>query len=292
VIRTFEIDASGDATLVGEAESMADASAGLPAGSYTTLRTYGGDRLLRLDKHRRRLEDSLSPTMPIEPARLACGLRAVLSESTAWLARTPLSALQNGEREGITPDWKLRVTFVPPRLFASVERFEPLPTTGYRDGVSALTLSLHRDNPHAKATAFIAAAAKAYRALPPGVEEGLMIADDGSILEGLSSNFFAVLDGALRTEDDRVLPGVTRSLILELAAASGVPVALRALNLRDLDRTRESFITSVSREILPVVRIDGRTLGDGRPGPITRRLTDALHSLIAREAEPAESGMD
>mgnify|MGYP003423275879 CR=1 FL=1 len=106
----------------------------------------------------------------------------------------------------------------------------------------------------------------------------------GAILEGLSSNFFAVLDGQLRTEEDRVLLGVTRSLVLE-AAQGLVPVERRAVGIGDLPRLAEAFVTSVSREVLPIVQIDGRPVGDGQVGPTTRRVVDGFAALVAREAE-------
>ena len=150
--------------------------------------------------------------------------------------------------------------------------------------MACVTLDLQRENPHAKDTRFIATAQDAYGRLPPGVEEGLIVGADGAVLEGLSSNFFAVLDGALRTEEERVLVGVTRSLVLEVAAGL-MPVDRRAVRRDDLPRIDEAFVTSVSREVLPVVEIDGRPVGDGRVGPRTRALLEAFGDLVRREAE-------
>jgi branched-chain amino acid aminotransferase len=180
---------------------------------------------------------------------------------------------------------RLRLTFAPPRLFASVEAFVPLPPSAYREGVACVTLSLHRDQPRVKDTGFIPTARGAYSELPPGVEEGLLLAADGSILEGLSSNFFGVLEGRLRTEDERALPGITRALTLEVARAR-LDLEARPVRRQDLPRLEEAFITSTSREVLPVVRIDGEPVADGHPGPRTRELIRDLAVLIRREAEP------
>ena len=111
------------------------------------------------------------------------------------------------------------------------------------------------------------------------------MAGDGSVLEGLSSNFFAVRDGVLRTEEGRVLQGVTRALVLEMAEGL-LPVDRTAVRMDDLGALAEAFITSVSREVLPLVRIDGKPLGDGRPGSRTRALIAAFTALARREAEP------
>jgi branched-chain amino acid aminotransferase len=282
MVETWEIEATGRCAPVGTHKSLASASAALPAGSYTTLRTYGGDRLLRLDSHRQRLEDSLPVPARLDPGRLCTGLRYVLDAARRRSGSAALEA--PGPPVPAPGESRLRLTFSPPRLFVSIEPLQSLPEPRFREGVRCITVPVHRDNPHAKSTVFIATAARAYAALSAGIEEGLMVAEDGSLLEGLSSNVFAVLDGALRTEDDRVLPGVTRSLILELAAREGIPAQLRPIARADLPQVSECFLTSVSREILPVVQIDGETIGSGRPGPVSGRLLAALRALIEREA--------
>jgi branched-subunit amino acid aminotransferase/4-amino-4-deoxychorismate lyase len=136
-----------------------------------------------------------------------------------------------------------------------------------------------------KDTRFIPTARGAYAQLPPGVEEGLLLAADGSILEGLSSNFFGVLERHLWTEDERALPGITRALTLEVARAR-LDLERRPVRRQDLPRLQEAFITSTSREVLPVARIDGEPVADGRPGPRTGEIMRDLALLIRREAEP------
>src|SRR6185295_7505398 len=116
------------------------------------------------------------------------------------------------------------------------------------------------------------------------IHEGLMVGEDGAILEGLSSNFFAVIGGALHTEDARVLPGVTRSMVLEIARGL-LPRGAGPARADSLGAIAEAFITSVSREILPVIGIDGTTFGDGKPGPVTRELIRRFEEVIAKEVE-------
>jgi branched-chain amino acid aminotransferase len=267
-VSTYEAGTSG-LRLLGRQSSLAASAAELPEGAYTTLRTYGGRRVLRLGQHLRRLEESVA-------------LEGRPGTIDAALARRAVAAALDATGH---PESRLRLTFSPPRLFVAIEPFALLPERLYEEGVSCVVLDLRRDNPHAKDTRFIAAAQDAYRRLPAGVEEGLLVAGDGAILEGLSSNFFAVLDGQLRTEEDRVLLGVTRSLVLE-AAQGLVPVERRAVGIGDLPRLAEAFVTSVSREVLPVARIDGRPVGDGRVGPRTLAVMGAFADLVRREAEP------
>jgi branched-chain amino acid aminotransferase len=272
MVTTFELD---QGRRLPDAQNMNAASAQLPQGAYTTFRTYAGNRVLRLAQHLRRLEESaalMGSPGALDDAAVARGLSEAL-RATGF------------------PESRFRLTFAPPHCFISVEPFAPYPAELYEQGVWCVTLTVHRDNPHAKNTAFIASAGDAYKALPPGAHEGLMVAADGAVLEGLSSNFFALLDGVLHTERARALVGVTQSLALEVAqaAAPGVAIATQAVRFADLPRLNECFITSVSREILPVVKIDDHVIGAGTPGPVTRELMRALRELIERESRPVRA---
>jgi len=255
------------------AGSLRPETPGLPADSraaaYTTLRTYGGRRVLRLAMHLDRLVGSVAALG--RPGSLELGtLRAALGAAVA--------------RAGFAES-RLRVTFAPPRLLLAIEPFTSLAPELYRDGVACVTSRLRRERPAAKDTRFQAVAERARAELPSGVHEALLVSDDGAILEGLSSNFFAVGDGTLFTEGPRVLPGVTRAIVLELARAR-LPVREQAVPCSRLALLSEGFLTSVSRGILPVASIDGRRLGDGRPGRVAAVLRDDFEALVAREAEP------
>ena len=252
---------------LGSHPTLKEASAVLPSGVYTTFRTYERRRVLRLRQHVSRLVESAA--LKGMPGTLDLG--SVRAAVAAALDATAFA------------ESRFRVTFAPPRLFFSVEPFAPLPSRLYEKGATCVTVPVRRLNPHAKDTQFIAAAFAAYGDLPPSVEEGLMLAEDGSVLEGLSSNFFAVKEGRLWTEEAHVLQGVTRALVLEVAAAV-LPVERTATRLED--GVAECFITSVSREVLPVVSIDGRPIGAGRPGPVTREIARRFTALVEREAEP------
>jgi branched-chain amino acid aminotransferase len=266
-VLSFESGAGG-LSLLGRHDSLAAASAALPEGAYTTFRTYGGNGVVRLEQHLARLEESVAlkgTPGRIDPAAVRGALGKALTSS--------------GHVES-----RVRLTFAPPRLFIAVEAFVPLPPRFYEEGVACVTLDLQRDNPRAKDTRFIATARDAYSRLPEGAFEGLLVAPDGAVLEGLSSNFFAIREGALRTEEARALAGVTRSLALEVAE-SLLPVRRVAVQRDELPLVDEAFVTSVSREVLPVVRIDGRPVGEGSVGPKTRAIMQAFSTLVARERE-------
>ncbi len=249
--------------------SLGEASEQLPDGAYSTLRTYSGSRFLRLSQHVARLNESAALQ----------GQTAILSEPDAR------AAIADALRETSFPESRLRLTWAAPRFFVSLEPFVPLPEALYRDGVGCVSVTTGRENPHAKDTRFIATAAAAYRSLPPDAHEGLIVGEDGAILEGLSSNFFAVVDGTLRSEAKRVLLGVTRSLVLEVAAPI-LPFVARAVHQSEIARASEAFLTSVSRGILPVARVDDDAVGKGRPGPVTLELRARFAALEALEAAP------
>lgn len=268
-VLTLEMTAEGVA-LAGDDPSLGAASARLPPGAYSTLRTYGGRGIVRFEAHLRRLEESVA--LQGQPATID-------RDAARGLVGAAL-----GSRDH-PAELRLRLTFAPPRLFASVEAFIALPPSRYEQGVACLTLPrVHREQPHVKDTRFIPTAARAYREIPAGIEEGLLLADDGALLEGLSSNFFAVLGEALHTEEERVLAGITRAIVLD-AAEPLLPLVRRAVCRDDLPRVTEAFITSASREILPVVRIDEERIGDGRVGPATRAIMRAFAGLVARERD-------
>jgi branched-chain amino acid aminotransferase len=233
---------------------------------YTTFRSYEGRKVVRVDQHVRRLVESAA--LKGTPGDL--GFQSVRAAVTAVLDTTRY------------PESRFRVTFAPPRLFLAIEPFVPPSAALYEKGAACVTVAVRRHNPHAKDTRFIATASAAYADLPAGIEEGLMVAEDGVVLEGLSSNFFAVRDGRLWTEERRVLSGVTRALVLEVAE-SVLPIQLAGTPLDQA--VSECFITSVSREVLPVVRVDDRAVADGAPGPVTREIARRFADLVRREAE-------
>jgi branched-chain amino acid aminotransferase len=265
MVTTFELNGQ-QLMRLSETPTMNAASAALPAGAYTTFRTYARERVLRLGQHVRRLEESaqlLGMAGRLDEGDVRRGLAEVL-------------------RHTGYPESRFRLTFTPSHFYISIEPFTPYPQALYETGVACRTLTLRRNNPHAKSTAFIASAGDAYKALPTGVHEGLMVAADGAVLEGLSSNFFALLGGVLHSEQGRALQGVTQALVLEVARACAPEIGQSpvAVQVGDLPHLAECFISSVSREIMPVVKIDDLTIGGGTPGPLTQRLQQGLRELI------------
>lgn len=117
-----------------------------------------------------------------------------------------------------------------------------------------------------------------------GCNEALLYLPDGTLSEASHSSFFWVVDGALHTtpRDANILPGITRGLVMSLTERAGVPVDQSYLRRDDLGRIDELFLTGTTSEILPVITADGRPIGAGKPGPVTRLLQDA-HVQMVRE---------
>ena len=107
-----------------------------------------------------------------------------------------------------------------------------------------------------------------------GAQEALILGPSGEVIEGATSNVFIVRAGELLTPpiDAGILAGITRQTVLEVAAEHGVPVHETPLHPSDLYRADEVFITSTVREVVPVVRVDDKTIGDGKPGPIAAQV--------------------
>ena len=114
-------------------------------------------------------------------------------------------------------------------------------------------------------------------AVAAGADEAIFVRD-GVLMEGAHTNLFAVVGGELRTAPatNYILPGITRDVVLELAREAGIPVREYPLLAAELPAAAELFLTSTTSDVLPVVRVDGHTVGAGAPGPVTRRLYDLL----------------
>ncbi|MBI5671202.1 MAG: aminotransferase class IV family protein [Chloroflexi bacterium] len=253
------------------ADSMTEAARYEPQdAAYTVTNTYHTFQVLKFDAHLDRLEDSARREgipLALDRPRLRMALRAMIAEAGYG-------------------DVRFRITVPcaqPDHLILSLEPFQPPAPEVYEQGVKCITLAdSARDNPAAKSTAWMHERERF--ALPPGVYTGLLLDSEGNILEGLSSNFYAVLAGELRTAGEGVLPGIAQQIVFEIAPGV-LPLRKDAVNLRNLPRLSEAFITSSSRGIVPVVQIDGVTIGAGVPGQHTQALMTAYRDWVARHLE-------
>jgi D-alanine transaminase len=126
------------------------------------------------------------------------------------------------------------------------------------------------------------------QAVDAGATEAIFIRD-GLLAEGSSTNVFAVLDGVIRThpKNNLILPGITRDVVLGIIAEKGLPVREAAITSAELARVEELFLTGTTTDVMPIVKLDGRPVGPGRPGPIAKALYDVLAARIAGGATVA-----
>jgi D-alanine transaminase len=129
-------------------------------------------------------------------------------------------------------------------------------------------------------------------AVDAGVTDALQVRD-GIALEGAHCNFFGVFDGTVVTHptSNVILPGITRGLVLELARANAIPVAERPIQVEELSTAQEMFFTGTTAELRATVELDGKPVGDGRPGPVTRALSVAFHREIGRAQAEARAAV-
>lgn len=252
----------------------------LPYGVYTVMRTFEHNKFLGLTDHLDRLEQSIALLgWNYRPDRWA--IRKALHEvCTAYSqpeARVRLDVLA-GPAEELGTESRDLITLSP---------FEPVPEIFYQKGVRvAVARQLQRRQPRAKTADFVLAR-RNYPAGRPEAFEYLLLSEDGRILEGSGSNFYAIRSGVLWTAGERVLEGITRKIVLRLAPQLGIPVQLEAVALSDVPHLDEAFMSGSSRGLIPIVSVNGESVDNGRPGPITRNLMDAYEAYVAQAIRPA-----
>lgn len=116
------------------------------------------------------------------------------------------------------------------------------------------------------------------KALEAGAQDSIFVAEDGVVREATSSNVFIVVKGEVVTHPltEHILPGITRAVVIDICKKSGLPVAETFFKVQDLYGADEAFLTGTTTEVLPIVKVDDRTIGSGLPGPVSERLLAAL----------------
>jgi len=257
-------------------------------GVYEVIRVYNG-QCFTLDEHLARLKRSAEGieinALPLSNSALAREIRALVDRSGLVDAMVYVQ-LTRGEAERAHAFPRCQ-----PTLLFYVRQLGPAPVAG--DGPGAHVVSVRDERWQRcwiKAIALLPNVLAKNKALASDAEEAILI-DGQSVSEGSASNILFVMSGQLVTAPvgAKVLPGITRQVLLQMAGELGVPVQERAVMLDEAMAADEIFITSTTREISHVTRWDGRVVGGDRCGPITRKLHEALQSRIHREC-PARSG--
>lgn len=255
-------------------------------GVYETLRAYRG-RVFKLAEHLARLERSASRIqlhLPAGPERLTGLVREALRRNQLSDAYLRITASRGTGEIGLDP-----ALCKAPTLVIIAKPFQPYPESIYAEGVSVIVASTRRNLPEAlppqvKSLNFLNNILAKMEATAAGAHEALMLNHRGDITEGTTSNVFVVQEGRLRTPSVEcgILDGITRELVLHLASELGIPSEETRLTVEDLMRAEECFLTNTTQEVLSVTRVDGRMVGDGRPGGITRRLHASFRACLDR----------
>jgi branched-chain amino acid aminotransferase len=256
-------------------------------GVYETLRTYHRVPFL-YDRHMLRLRQSAERLLLDVPFDDATMLR--------WIDQTVAAAGDLNEAyirilhtRGIGDlNYDPKSTPTPTTVIIA-KPFEPPPARVFDDGIRISLVDMLRNhpksvNPIIKSNNLLNNALAMQTAYRSGAEEGLMCNYRGELTECSQANFFMVRGGAALTprSEAGLLEGVTRAFLFELGREIGVDVREETLYPKDLETADEMFITSTTRELSPVVNVDGRVVGSGKPGPVTKRL---LARYQARAAE-------
>ncbi|WP_245619866.1 aminotransferase class IV [Desulfobacter vibrioformis] len=235
------------------------------------IRTFGG-RPYCLDEHVNRLLSSVT-TIGLTPAWTKEEIKTIVFnvlEKNAHMDEANIRILVTG---GSSPDF-----FSPadhPRLIVLVTDIPALPAHWYTKGVKVITFVQQRSLPDAKATNYIPAVLALKKAKAQGAAEALYMTRDKMVLEGTTSNLFALVDGTLVTPEKGVLKGITRKTVLALGKKL-FPVSEQDIALDTLLSASELFITGTNKGIVPVIQVDDHVIGTGMPGPGTRALMAAM----------------
>jgi D-alanine transaminase len=261
-------------------------------GVYEVVKTVGGGPPLDLERHFRRLERSLG-AIRLEPPMSRGAMLAVMRE---LVRRNGLSdaKIYIQITRGTAPRDQAFPARTRPSVVMTVRR-AAWPSDEQRErGVAVMTASdLRWRRCDIKSTSLLANCLHRQEAVERGCREAWLYDDRGYVTEGSSSNAWIVDDGdrpLTHPTDHRILGGVTRDVVLELARGEGIEVAERPFSLDEARRAREAFLTSTTSWVLPVTTIDGTPVGDGRPGPVTRRLmrlySDHVYAAVGQGGRP------
>jgi len=237
-------------------------------GVYEVIPVYGG-RLFRLAHHLKRLDNSLAGiriTNPLSAAQWQAVLERLVSENAGNDQAVYLKVTRGADRKR---DHAFPAG-VAPTVFAMSSPLPGAHDISQESGVSAITLpDIRWKLCNIKAITLLPNVLLRQQAIDAGSVEAILI-NNGYAVEGAASNLFIVRNGIIITppNSDALLPGITRDLVLELAATHGIPCREGDITENELRDADEVWLTSSTREISPVITIDGQPVGNGKPGPV------------------------
>jgi branched-chain amino acid aminotransferase len=247
-------------------------------GIYETLRTYNGRPFL-YDRHVRRLRNSaamMALEIPFTDDQLASQIRDTTAAANLDDAEAYIRVLVTRGVGELTYD--IKATPTPSVVIIVKPLVEPSEET-YEQGVKVSLVDVVRNhpasvNPMIKSNNLMNQALAGQEAIRRGAFEGVMRNYRGELTECTTANLFVVREGAALTPplESGLLPGITREFLFEVGRDVGVDVRETVLRDNDLFSADEAFLTSTTREAVPIVKVDDRTIGTGKPGAVTKKL--------------------
>ena len=254
-------------------------------GVYETLRTYGRKPFL-YERHLQRLRHSaalIALPIPFTDAELGDQIRATMA-AAAFDGEAYIRVLVTRGTGDLTYDPAATPS---PSVVIIVKPHVDPPPEVYRDGVAVVIVDIVRNhplsvNPMIKSNNLMNSALAMQEAIRRGGYEAVMRNFRGELTECAVANLFVVGDDGVLTPplSAGLLPGITREYVFEIGQQHGVEVREATLRDEDLFGAQEAFLTGTTREIVPIVRVNERVIGNGRPGPVTRTLLDAFRRSI------------
>ncbi|MFC2010991.1 aminotransferase class IV [Chloroflexota bacterium] len=253
-------------------------------GLFETMRAYGG-YVFRLDNHLRRLARSAEILgLPIGEWDLKGAVMDTIQANELSEARIRLT-VSMGEG-AMVPDPS---TCGKPTVVVVAQPYQPYPEAVYQKGFRSVVSSIRRNSqspvPRFKSVNFLESMLAKQEARAAGVDDALFLNDRSLLAEASTSNIFLATNGGLKTPglESGILPGTTREAILELASALGINVHEQEMGLDELRQAEEAFLTNAMVEVMPLTEVEGRPVGSGMPGPLTKRLIVAYKELVLQE---------
>jgi branched-chain amino acid aminotransferase len=255
-------------------------------GVFEGLRSYGG-RVFRLDQHLERLERSaraIRLEIPMTREELTAATYEALKANNVIDGYIRLVVTRGVGYLGLSP---LRTGR--PSVFIIADQIELYPRELYDQGMAIVSSSIVRNHPNAvspriKSLNYLNNILAKIEALDAGVQEAILYNHLGYVAELTADNIFLVREGVVQTPHLHagILEGITRDAVIELIAKRGLPLREMELTRHDLYIADECFLSGSAAEVVPVTKIDGRTIGAGRPGPLTRQLMADFRELVQK----------
>jgi branched-chain amino acid aminotransferase len=255
-------------------------------GVFETMRSYGS-RVFRLDKHLTRLFDSLAIvhlSIPYTSVELGKAVNDTLEANQLQEAYIRLTVTRGQGGKGIDPP-----ETPSPTIIIVARKFIPYPEQVYKEGlktgISGIKQNLSSSIARIKSLNFLDHILARIEAREKGLDEAILLNTEDFICEGTVSNIFLVKHGNLITPDKEsgILPGVTREAVTELALREGIRIEERKVQPSELKEADECFLTNTLMEVMPVSEIDGKKVGQGRPGPLTLHFMEWYKDLVRKE---------